>query len=941
MKSIKCLLAVLAISAMFASCAKEEMVTVQENGEFVGAKLIGTGISVNFERDSQTKLTVSGWEDTDELGLVWAINNAFNVPQDPSTAPAEIGAYSNHLFMKGDNGRFTTKGNVYEGWHFAYFPFSYKKTMGNPLKVTVNPEQEMEMVKEYLNTSFYISAREFLTENNLDENNNLKDVEYDMFSVFNTIAVQVEPSEMFTKSPVLSKLTINDITLNAGAGIFNKTVQVDPTKLPAMVYDAQGNYDKAATKKAFYDNLKSANPAVAATSSSLSNMTTVVTTDAIDLSKPQQLRFHVLPKKANIDPANVTFTINVDGGYFTLGYTEVSGAHPVLSDVEKYNNDAITALVNAYKTGGSMTEYNADILPLKIQLTGDMFHEDFTKIDSENAWDNAVAVANALERETATFNIVQTPAATPFNWAFRENDSEGNLITLPNAELTVTGVPMEIGADGEWPAEGIIPTAVYVKEGVTLSVNDNVTLDATVHNDGIINVGKKATVQTIDNEHGRVNVVYGSYLKLDAGKHGTIAYNVTGKDKAYQINYLTQSGNALGDARVNTLVLNNKTFDLSMVDEDVENNDPYNGSVTPGASLERMNEMTFELNNGILKADANSGEKVLDVVVLGGTKNAIWSTNIINDLTIKAGKVTVDAEEIGTYKESLKVEGSIDNKAELVANVNVYTKNIKNPAGAKTTVTEGNTIWYTTEYKQGGTATGTIEKLEDLPGVFTTEVIDESSLSTDPDPVVAAKANGVLLRTKISSAPAGATITLPEGNYNFNGSFEFNKSFTLVGTEGAVIESENLWGIVIDGKKDGCEVTIKNIKLTTKANANPLKNRAPINVKNNATVNLQNVEIVSCVDAAIVLDSANDIDGVFVPGITTTVNAYDVIVNGKKIDMIARPCHLSNPALPGYHTNKTYCKFNYNGGDITDALCVENGSGGNTGDNIFVNGKAI
>ena len=112
-----------------------------------------------------------------------------------------------------------------------------------------------------------------------------------------------------------------------------------------------------------------------------------------------------------------------------------------------------------------------------------------------------------------------------------------------------------------------------------------------------------------------------------------------------------------------------------------------------------------------LTADVNSGKNVKNVEVIGGENNEIKNVNIVEDLTVTKGKVTVDAEVAYDYKTAATI-ANIDVKkdAELISNVDIYVTNIANPSGAKTTVAEPYTIWYTNVYTQGGSATGSILK---------------------------------------------------------------------------------------------------------------------------------------------------------------------------------------------------------------------------------------
>ncbi|MBQ1219519.1 MAG: hypothetical protein IIX76_06140, partial [Bacteroidales bacterium] len=253
MKSIKFSLAVLMLAAAFTACTKDEMVSSQVDPmqkELVGAELLGTNISVNFGQDTDTKLYGSTWADTDLLGLGWVVKGNYGDIQD-GTEPDNSRLAANHMFAKGENG-FTTKGNVYKGWHFAYFPFKYEeqvfveKTIDN-----MNPVQTEVYDTDRYNTAFYISAKEFLTaEDHLTKDNQLENVTFDLFRAFKTIGVTVKPDASIKSDDVLKTLAIKSVTIRTAdkkpfaVGGFT----LKPNLLASMAYDEDGEYDKAATK---------------------------------------------------------------------------------------------------------------------------------------------------------------------------------------------------------------------------------------------------------------------------------------------------------------------------------------------------------------------------------------------------------------------------------------------------------------------------------------------------------------------------------------------------------------------------------------------------------------------------------------------------------------------------------------------------------------------
>lgn len=136
----KYLLSALAMGAMFAACSEEEIVVngaSDFNGnEIVGAKLLGTGLSMNISTNDEgegtaTRATGLGWEDGDVAGLAWVTST------DPSASQSGVALgdvtstlYANHFYQyvaTGEDKGWSTKSNIYEGWHFAYFPYAHHK----------------------------------------------------------------------------------------------------------------------------------------------------------------------------------------------------------------------------------------------------------------------------------------------------------------------------------------------------------------------------------------------------------------------------------------------------------------------------------------------------------------------------------------------------------------------------------------------------------------------------------------------------------------------------------------------------------------------------------------------------------------------------------------------------------------------------------------------
>ena len=202
MKNSKFLLA-LALPAVFAACSNEEIATEapKNNTEIVGANLVSEGLVINAGKNGvDSRLDANGWSATDKLGLGW-VNAAGNIYADQlsDTKATDVRVYANHMFQQNANGSFTTYGNVYEGWHFAYYAYQYMPQVGQ-LEVTVNPEQKDSYLTEHASNTFHISAQDYIKAANVDANTKeLKDKTFEVVPAVNELAFRIIPSEQFTE----------------------------------------------------------------------------------------------------------------------------------------------------------------------------------------------------------------------------------------------------------------------------------------------------------------------------------------------------------------------------------------------------------------------------------------------------------------------------------------------------------------------------------------------------------------------------------------------------------------------------------------------------------------------------------------------------------------------------------------------------------------------
>lgn len=796
MKSIKLLLAALVFTATFAACTREDMTPTQEiqNDEFVGAQLAGTDISLNFGVGTDTKVTADGdWEDNDRMGLAWVVNGDYTTAQGENKPANNPNPFANHLFYRnGDD--FTTKGNVYVGWHFAYFPYKHMPALNKTIEIAINPAQEYaDFNLDYWNTALNISALQFVTADNVDEENDYqladsenKELHFRTLKAPKTIKVSVKPSATFTGSDALKGLSINSIYLEAKEKAFyGGNVVLDPTALAKPVFE-DGVYNEAKTFEALYESFEDVLQgkyvgSVFTAPSYTSSITTVIANDEINLSREQILRIHTLPKKlASMDKTKIKFIINVDNGFFTVQY---------IADEEdprynENNNEAIEDLVKAYTdANGSLTAYNNRGKAISLELTKAMFTVDFSNITSEKVWNMAVDMVDALGQEEADFTIALGEDGK--EWKFTDKDGDGNLVNLPEeAVVTVKdGGKMILDVDGEWPAKGIlVETNVEVKK--TLNVADGVKFEAKkIINNGEINAGVKTSINPLDNKK-RVNVVYGSYVTYDpAGTEGIVAYDLLANDTPARINTLLNGGDNGKYAEVNTLVINDGVvLDMMMTSTSVSGNDPYYNEVVSSNSLADLSDVDIEMNGGSIIGDVSLMDFVNNVKVLSNS-NSIKDLNIKGNLTVKKNaSVVLNATERSYGKKALTFNGNIINEGTLTSEVDVNISSIDNSKGI-TVVIDPYTITYKGVYQQGGLANGRIlEAATPTPGT-TVEVTNLADFNTN-----LAKSNVKVIVLKGLGTDAnwkwtgvydlkGKTIKVEDGSrLTFNGAI---KDFTL------------------------------------------------------------------------------------------------------------------------------------------------------------------
>ena len=731
MKSIKLSMAVLALAAAFTACTKEEAPVQQEiqSSEFVGAKLLGTNISANFDfvSDAQTKVDANGdWEQGDKLGLAWIVEGDDAMAVQTGANPTNNNIYANHLFTKGTE-NFTTYGNVFEGWHFAYYPFQYMKQPGQALIVDVNPTQTEVFDTDKYTTRAYVSVPKFLTaKENLDENNQLvfEDGEkYDFMMAVKTLGVKLQLDKSILNNTQLNTRKIKSVTLSLTSGgkiFYSGKKQFNPTALVRLADIKEEDF----------------NPYVAldrawVAGDAQSSISTTVECDDINLGADQMVRFYTLPIAGKVPAVkDLALTVEVEGGHFYVPFVldEDTTDEIVPTAIEEANNEVFRKLARAFyekdEKGneiGYLASYannpDAPYMGLNFTLTADKFVPHFDDIASEDEWDMAVALVNTLGKENVTFKITK-------DWSFTKD------ITLPNIPLTVTGNAMKLDGVENWPAQTvkngkvtnfIVNTNVIVKDDLNVAGVMTVEGTNTITNNATIYAGANSNISRLDNKD-RVIVEFGAKININAG--GTIAYVVENAEKEtiLNINTLIDTEANSNQIEVNTLIV--KTA-LGLNAEATSASNGAYGNVS-ATNLKDLSNIYIELDGGSLTA-TSAKKNVYEVKAVAGN-TAITGVNIVNNVlnvaagTMTATNVVLDAADEITVAEGAELtitDSSNTNKTinkltvDGKATINIAGSTIKElvvDATGDLVVSDGSQVVWTNKCELNGTTKGIIAK---------------------------------------------------------------------------------------------------------------------------------------------------------------------------------------------------------------------------------------
>ena len=636
--------------------------------------------------------------------------------------------------------------------------------------------QTEEFENEYLKNAFHISAQDFIMQGMVDEDMTLQRSFYlapmvNSLGVTVTPDTKINASN-YLKSMKIKQMQIN--TGISTAKVFIPSGVLQPKYLPKTKNADGTDRTEAEIKSDLYDLAGNATGKTRALLTNLGEAQNYIRTtiNGFDLNAVHTLRAFAFPLQEGVQYAerqypNIAITVystkTDDKGDWQLGTFNIKNGENEKNDIlttrlksmleADETNAAATWVQHLWGTPGSY-EYAR----LDAELTPNNFTPYTSGIRSVTQWNDLVQLINELdeagksnfstytdaENKTHEYVIFSLGADVTFT-------STEEFTTPDNVEIVLnTGSrSLKIGGTGEveWPDNLITNydkryiTNIVVNEGATLNVgierNEEVNLIASsIKNEGTIKAGAKASISTessdtdfgckLDNSKGMVIVEFGAYVYPAQDKQGIIAYEMTNSEPTTigEINTLKtlENGTQRGYAQINTLILsNNVELDLNAMARAAGEGDRYEDG-SDAEYLQSLADIDIIMRGAsiICKKILNADEitvmsKVNNIKVEKGT-NTITDVRPQGNITVEKGStLTIASLPQPPFGDgtafSLNETATIKNDGTLNVNETVTTYIFDNAVGT-VNVENGEKLLYTYQYIQGGTANGTVEKVE-------------------------------------------------------------------------------------------------------------------------------------------------------------------------------------------------------------------------------------
>ena len=616
------------------------------------------------------------------------------------------------------------------------------------------PQTEASFGADVYQNSLYLSAQDFIAQGDVDENMVL-DKKVVLSPMVNAIGVVATPGAEMANSDYLKSMIITKMQINVGGSdnkIITPSATLSPRYLPRTIKDdgmprtddeLRAELDKAAVAATSANKSILADPA-----DNVNALTTTVANKNFTLAEAHTLRAFAFPFQKGATYTDrqfptVNITVNSPRGEWALGTFAVNNTNSdkLITNLKTmFDNAQVGADFNMVKN--ILGEPGSRGVPQQpATMTANLLVKDFTPATSGikyvDQWNDLVRLVDELYNAGKRFTDNKITFSLGGDLEFTNE-----IRTPENVQIVLNTGSRKIVVNGEveWPKNLITneKTAnIEVKKGATLKVgidrdDEVIVLDATsIVNNGTIKAGGLASIATADNKsltnNGEVIVEFGAYVyPVDKNNPGIIAYEVAdnSEETMGNINLLIALEGAAGQveyAQVNTLILTNGVeLDLNAVAEPADGGNRYEDG-SDAVVLSSLEGIDIWMRGAtIISHNLSKNTKVNNIVVEEG-ENTITDIRPQGNITIeKEGTLSITSEmprlpyDDGT-PWSMGDGKNIYNKGTLNIKETVTTTIFDNAVG--TVIVDGTyngevaeVLYYTTQYIQGGTAHGTVEK---------------------------------------------------------------------------------------------------------------------------------------------------------------------------------------------------------------------------------------
>lgn len=746
MKTEKYLLATLALPMFFAACSADEELTNAGNQELSKNLVAIENPSFVFAPSTlaDTRITSDGkWELTDEVGLAftnWAGN----------TADGKV--YNNaRLFLDGGN-VWKAETVIYEGTHFAYYPYDKEHQTVKKLVAKVGSTQKAAEggLAEFQDKGrFSISPLKTLDNETAGYG---KPTEFNLFTLSNRLGIKMQVSDMGDingKDVKVKRVTLKatDADNEEDAKIFAQEGTIKADGWPAYVttnvdglgtdateedMKAAKEADAQATLEAFDDETNGVLSTGAFTPTRVNAITTAIEGDMI-LSKTstEEVDLFTFPTKTLQSTSKLSIEIVTNYGTVTIDEND---------EANEVNFGKLKDLFNG--TGVASGEKTIKYTERGEHISALTFKVDMTKAVLENP----IEIRNSADWESAVESISMVGSSAE-EYVFKL----ASTATIKDIVLESMTLP----TDGKYQSIN-----VQADDAHTLSVGGEVALD------GKLNIGTNVT--------------------LKIGGSLTFGSNMLGEAKTYEINAIEIGEDA-------TMTVGQGT---TVICDDITNNGTLtnNGTISTATTKTDAyiaNNGEFVNNGALINKDASDTDIALVANAADATYKHLFYASYTKVKIQNNGRVVLVQGNFRGFKDNYIAGGNgtveVEEKVETIARA----KELAELGCDRITVAAGKTI-------ELAAADATVFQN------VTIALEEGATLKTDAKTkteigAVVLEANAALAQTTLTAAEESSRQNLNIGNVSFATGV---KEKTLTIASGAKVE--------VTGKLDYSENTVQN-----------------------------------------------------------------------------------------------------------------------------------